>query len=226
MDKHRTAIRTTFWTVLVLGSALLGVGLAAWDLDSHTKKFMIGGWLLLMVLAVIAIDLLWYRELGKKVEALRPVLTEDPGRYIQEIRALLEGKRSPQLRSVLLVNLSAAYQEKEDYQTARDLLLSVNPKKLAGINRAVYWADLALAYFHLGEDAQALEILAAQESSFSKLTETSVLGSLLAILSVFQKLALGDRAGAKHRLDEVRPRWEEAHNAREFKDLARRCQET
>lgn len=225
MDKHRGAIRAAFWTILVLGSALLGAGGAALDLDRSAKRIVVVGWFFLIVLAAVAIDLLWYRELGKKVEALRPLLTENPDHYIREIRALLEGKRSPHLRGVLLVNLSAAYQEKGDYKTAANLLRSVNPKKLAGMNRSIYWADLALAYFHLGENARALEILAAQESGFSKLRESAALGGLLAILSVFQMLALGNRAGAKQRLEQVRPHWEEARNAREFEALAQRCQE-
>lgn len=225
MENHRTAIRAIFWTILVLGSALLGVGVAAFHLDGFAKKFMVGGWFFLIVLTAVVIDLLWYRELGKKVEALRPALTEDPDRYIREIRALLEGKRSPHLRGVLLVNLSAAYQQKRDYQTAVQLLCSVNPKKLTGINRSIYWADLANAYFYLGENSKALDILTAQEPDFFRLTETAQLGGLLAILSVLQMLALGNRPGAKQRLAQVRPRWEDAHNSREFEDLARRCQE-
>lgn len=225
MEKHRTSIRAIFWTILVLGSALLGIGLSAFNLDRCAKNYIIGGWFFLIVFAAVAIDFLWYRELGKQVEALRPFLTEDPDHYIREIRALLEGKRSPHLRSVLCVNLSAAYQEKEDYQTAVQLLHSVNPKKLTGINRSIYWADLANAYFYLGENSKALDILAAQESDFSKLTETSQLGGLLAILSVLQILAFGNRPGAKQRLEQVRPRWEDAHNSREFEALAQRCQE-
>ncbi|MEA4934923.1 MAG: hypothetical protein VB071_15270 [Lawsonibacter sp.] len=225
MEKHRTAIRAIFWTFLVLGSALLGVGLAAFHLDRSAKNIIVGGWFVFIVLTAVAIDLLWYRELWKQVEALRPFLTEDPDYYIREIRVLLEGKRSPHLRGVLLVNLSAAYQEKRDYQTAVQLLHSVNPKKLTGINRSIYWADLANAYFYLGENSRALDIMAEQEFDFSKLTETTQLGGLLAILSVFQMLASGNRPGAKQRLEQLRPRWEDPHNSREFEDLERRCQE-
>ncbi len=225
MMENKKRIRTVFWIIVLSGSILLGVLSPALSMADRARNILLIAWLVSIAAASVAIDLLWYRAFNRQLKALQPILLEerDPDRYIQEISALLEGKKSSHLRGVLLINLSAAYCEKREYDTAKTLLLQIEPRKLSGINRPVYWADLAYVHFYLREDKQACTILARQQKAFAPLAASPQLGGLLAILTIFQKLSTGDKAGAKAALAQARPRWENAHNAPDFDYLARQC---
>lgn len=226
MEKNKKKIRIAFWMIVLSLSALLGIAAEALDIGDSVKNVLLVAWLITVALVSVSIDLLWYRAFNQRLRALQPILLEerDPDRYIQEISALLEGKKSPQLRGALLINLSAAYCEKQEYDTAKALLLQIDPKKLAGLNRLVFWANLAYVHFYLRDDAQACAILAQQERVFLKFSDHPDLGSLLAILLIFKKLAEGDKAAAKALLEQARPRWENGYNAADFDYLAQLCQ--
>ena len=219
-------IRIWYWILLILGSLAVGVALAAWDGPAGTKTALAIGWLALAVIAAIAIDLLWYRRLGQKLNALSRVLTEerDPDRYIAEVDRLLGDCRSPQLRQVRLIDLGTAYCEKEDYPKAKELYLQVRPEKLPPHIRAVYWADLALVSLHLGEEGEMCRILETEETLLAPFREQEPLGGLLAVLSIARLLAEGEAEDAAALLAEAQPRWETPRNAAEFAALADRCE--
>ena len=223
-DKRR--IRRIFWVTLLSVSLLLGAAFAALEVSRDVRNVLMALWLGAVAVASVTIDLLWYRSFNRRLQALGPILTgqNDPDRYIEEISALLEGKKSPQLRGILLINLCAAYCDKKEYDIAQALLMQVKPKKLAPINRMVYWADLAYVHFYLQEDAQACAILAQQQKMLAKFQEHPHFGGLIHILFAFQKVAQGDKAGAEALLKAARPRWETARNAHDFEHLAQLCQ--
>ncbi|HWP51373.1 MAG TPA: hypothetical protein VN626_06725 [Clostridia bacterium] len=225
MIKSKKNIRVAFWVIVLSGSLLLGIVTAALDIGGATKNALVIIWLSTLAFASIAIDLLWYRAFNQQMKALQPILLEErnPDRYIQEISGLLEGKKSPRLRGILLINLCAAYCEKREYDTAKTLLLQIDPKKLASLNRLVFWADLAYVHFHLHEDAQACAILAKQEKLLFKLREHPHVGGLMTILFVFQKVAQGDKAEARALLEQARPKWQTARNAHDFDYLEQLC---
>lgn len=226
MEKNREKIRAVFWLIVISGSLLLGLLTASPDFNPAVKIPALLLWLAAIAAVSVLIDLLWYRAFNRRLKVLQPILLEecDPDRYIQEISALLEGKKSPQLRGVLLINLCAAYCEKKEYDTAKALLLQIDPKRLVGINRPIFWAALAYVHFYLGEDAKACTILAEHRKVFASFSTSPQLGGLLAILSVFQKLWEGDKANAKALLAQERPKWEDAHNAPDFDYLVQLCQ--
>lgn len=226
MIENKKKIRTIFWIIVLSGSLLLGAAIGALEISHGRKNVLLVMWLGTVAVAAVAIDLLWYHAFNRQLKALQPILSEDgdPDRYIQEISALLEGKRSPQLRGVLLMNLCAAYCDKKEYDTAKALLLQVNPKKLAPVNRLAYWADLAYIHFNIQEDAQACAILAQQQSALLRFKESTDLGGLIAILFVFQKIAEGDKVQAKALLAQARPRWQTLRNAHDFEYLEQLCQ--
>ncbi len=225
MMKNKKKIRTAFWIIVLSGSALLGVAVGALDTRAAVKNTLLIVWLGAVAAAAVAIDLLWYRAFNQRLKALQPILSEerDPDRYIQEISALLEGKRSPQLRGVLLINLCAAYCDKKEYDTAKALLMQINPKKLAPINRLVYWADLAYVHFHLQEDAQACDIITQQQKALLKFQDNPHFGGLVAILLIFKKMAEGDKVEAKALLDQARVQWQTARNTHDFEHLEQLC---
>lgn len=225
MIKNRKRIRTVFWIIVLSGSFLLCAALGTLDIGHLGKNALLILWLSVVGVVAVAIDLLWYRAFNQRLKALQPILSEegDPDRYIQEISALLEVKRSPQLRGVLLINLCAAYCDKKEYDTAKALLQQVNPKKLAPVNRLIYWANLAYIHFHLQENAQACAILTRQKKALLKFKQSPHLGGLIAILFVFERVAQGDKAGAGALLEQARPQWQTARNAHDFEYLGQLC---
>ncbi|WP_077611913.1 hypothetical protein [Clostridium sp. Marseille-P2415] len=225
MEKNKRRIRIVFWIAVIIVSASLGVFTAAFDLNASAKKVLIVIYLSIVALTSIAIDLMWYRKFNQKLRSLQSVLLQehDADRYISEINALLMGKKSPQICSILKLNLCAAYCEKKDYSTAKELLLQINPRKLAGINKFVYWADLAYVHFYLHEDEKAVLILTQQKTPFSKLSDHTHLGGLINILLIFQMLAEGDKTGARQLLEKARPQWENEHTAPDFEYLDKLC---
>ena len=225
MDKNRKKIRIIFWISTIVLSGLFGAGLSAFSVAPPIKTILIVVFLSIVCFIAMAINLLWYREFNQKLKALQPILLEehDANRYIQEIQALLEGKKSPQICGILKLNLSAAYCEKKEYGTAKELLLQIDPRKLGGTNRFVYWADLAYVYFYLQENQKATLILEQQQAHFSKLSNNLHLGGLLAILMIFQKITEGDKPGARQLLDQARPQWKNERTAPDFEYLETLC---
>lgn len=225
MEKNKKKIRLCFWSAVIIISIFLGIGMSAFDLSPSVKTVLITVFLSLVFFTSIAIDLMWYGAFNKKLHSLQPILLQehDADRYIREINILLEGKKSAQIHSILQLNLNAAYCEKKEYGTAKELLLRINPRKLAGINQFVYWADLAYVYFYLRENEQACSIVIEQKKAFSKLSSNSHLSGLIAILFIFQKIADGDKAGARQLLEQARPQWENTHNAPDFEYLDTLC---
>lgn len=225
MEKQRKKIRIIFWVIVIVGSMALGIGTAAFEPDTFAKTALVLGWMAAVAVCSITIDLLWYRALNRKLRALQPILLQehDADRYIDEINMLLAEHKSPHTNAVLKLNLCAAYCEKKEYHLAKEMLLQINPRMLSGINRAVYWADLAYVYFYLQENEQAILILEQQAADFSKLSDNARLGGLIAILSIFQKLAQGDRPGARQLFNQARPKWENDHTAPDFEYLESFC---
>lgn len=225
MKMRRKKIRTAFWIVLIVGSMGLGIGTAAFQPEPFVKTALILGWITVIFVSSVAIDLLWYRKLNQTLKALYPILFQehDADRYIKEINTLLEEEKSPNIQEIRNLNLCAAYCEKKEYRTAKEKLLQINPRRLRGINQTVYWADLAYVHFYLQENEQANLILEQQAATFSKLSEDPYLGGLIAVLSIFQTLTQGDRTGAKQLLELARPQWENEHTAPDFGYLDKLC---
>ena len=223
MDNKK--IRMIFWIVIIVLSIFFGIVAAALDLSPTVRRILMAVYLTFVLISSISIDLLWYRFFNHRLKALQPILLHqrDADRYITEITALLEGKKSPQIRSVLKLNLSAAYCEKKEYEKAKELLLQIKPRKLAGTNRLIYWADLAYVYFYLQENQNAISIMDQQKVPFSKLSDNGYVGGLLAILSIFRKLAENDNIGARQLLDQSRAKWENQYTAPDFEYLEKQC---
>ncbi len=225
MMKNKKKIRIAFWIIVLSGSALLGFITEALKISNSTRNVLLIIWLGVIAIVSVAIDMLWLQAFNRQLKSLQPILLKehDPDRYIQEISALLEGKKSPHLRCALLINLSAAYCEKKEYDTAKTLLMQINPKKITGINKLIFWANLAYIHFYLNENEQACTILTQQQKEFSKFAEHPHLGGLIAILSIFKKLSEGETSEANTLLEKVRTRWENEQNAPDFDYLMQRC---
>ena len=185
MEKHRRLIRVLWFCAFLLSFLLLGVARAALALSNG---LFIGLWLALAVLLLLSslvINMLWYQEFVRSVQALSPLLDTDPDQYIAAIGALLKGKRAEANRALLRLQLFEAYSRKGDYRSAKAQLTALRPQKLKRLYRLLYDLYLALACFHLGERGEALSILAPRADALTQYQQDPNLGPLISTLREF-----------------------------------------
>ena len=151
MNKTRTRMRAVYWIVIAAGSLLLGM----YSAKNGWNMTVVGLWLVVVFLGAFGVELIWLRSLAKKTNALMPLLRSDPDRYIEGIEALLGDSKSLGLQQTRRINLAAAYCEKEEYDKAVEQLTALDPRRIPPVNQGAYWADLALARFCLGQEAEA-----------------------------------------------------------------------
>lgn len=224
MKQNHKKIRRIFWIILIAGSLLIGILTSLLEVSNFTKQLVLCAWLTVLVVSSIIIDLRWGKKLSCAINALSPLLYEEPDQYILKIHELLDNMRSPMLRQLLVINHAAALCVKKEYSPAKEMLLSLPVKRLSHPLRPYYWANLSLIHFYLGEEDQGCSILEQQRKMFSIWTEDSRLGPTLAILRIFELLAKHQPEEAQEALKQLRPRWEDEHNAEDFELLQQRCQ--
>ena len=163
MKKKHTQVRLIYWIIIVIGSGALGIYMT----KTQWNTAVLALWLVVIFLGAMAVEMLWFRSLGKKVAALTPLLRTDPDRYIAGIEDLLGDVRSLGVQQTRCINLAAACCEKGDYAKAVDYLTSLDPRRIPAVNQGAYWADLALARFHLGQNEQARAVIDGSADLFT-----------------------------------------------------------
>lgn len=210
MEKNRKKIKIAYYCVSVSLALSLGASRAAFAL-SDTVFYTLYCLLMIGIVAgFFIVNGLWYREFQKDFNALQPILTveKDPDRYISEIEKLMVGKKSAVLKGMLSISLSAAYCQKNDYEEAKRQLLTVNEKKMHGINRIILSVDFAYVEFCLGNNEAAIACMEQHRRGIKDFENNDHLGGLIAILHIFALLAQGEWDKARLLYDEARPRWE------------------
>ena len=98
----------------------------------HTISGAVG----LLVAALLLrsfLDMSYFRKLGKQVDAILPLLHEDPDQYIEKLNAIMGEPSSLGLKQSKNINLAAAYCQKGAYRIAADLLEKLEPVEGSGI---------------------------------------------------------------------------------------------
>lgn len=215
MNKTRTRMRAIYWIVIVIGSVLLGM----YSMKTGWNTAVIGLWLMVVFLGALGVEMIWLRSLAKKTNALMPLLRSDPDKYIEGIEALLGDSKSLGLQQTRRINLAAAYCEKEEYGKAVEQLTSLDPRRIPPVNRGVYWANLALARFSLGQEVEAAALIDSQSQLFTQMKDSTGLGGVAAVLSSYYAKARGDLELAWERYYAAREAWTDAATQKELDRL-------
>lgn len=206
MNKTRTRMRAIYWAVIAAGSVLLGM----YSAKTGWNTAVIGLWLMVVFLGALGVEMIWLRSLSRKTNALMPLLRSDPDKYIEGIEALLGDSKSVSLQQTRRINLAAACCEKEEYGKAVEHLTSLDPRRIPPVNQGVYWADLALARFCLGQEAEAVAVIDGQSELFTRMKDSPGLGGVAAVLSSYYAKAKGDLELAWERYYAAREAWKDA----------------
>ena len=167
------------------------------------RYYLIGAAVVLA--AVIAINMSWQLRFQKKLLRLNRVLTDDhdPDRFIAENEDLMEKVKHPFHQSLLMINIAVGYSDKKDFKKAKKILLEIPEGGLRGINRIIYYNNLAYFHFHLGETKKAIRILEEHREEFDRLLNNQQLGKHIIINRVYQAIAEGDKNRAEQLLESL-----------------------
>lgn len=203
--KKDQIINIVFGVALVLGSAAVGVWVGVHDLPLSNS--VVWCWLVLAAVLAAALPFARVSAINRELREMAPLVRDDPDEYLRQLEALLGGEEGS-MKPVYHLNRGAALCNKGDYAAAKQAILQVNPKKLAGKRaKAICRADLALVHFSLGEDAEGLALLDAHPELLKELEKLEGGERLAAMLRVYERLARGDRAGAERAMEFGRDLW-------------------
>ena len=219
MKENKKGRNTLYWGVAIVAAIALAVVLFVLKDSIWMALGGAVGFLLAALLFRSFLDMSYFRKLGKQVDAILPLLHEDPDQYIEKLNAIMGEPTSLGLKQSKNINLAAAYCQKGAYRIAADLLEKLDPKLLPPNQKGIYWADYALTQFHLNRKRKAVEILEDRREELSDLRGSAGTGALMAVLEVYRLMALGEKDLAREALAELKDRWPEDTIRREIAQL-------
>lgn len=172
-----------------------------------------------ILIGAMLINIVYVRKLMKKFDALRPLVKEDPERYIQEVQTLLRTIKSPQIREVIKVNIGAAYGNMENYQKSIEVLETVQKKYLIGINRTVYDMNLAYMCFNAGKLEEGARLVKNIPSDFFERAKVDELKALIKINEIYTHIADQEEERAKKELQNHRKLIEKSGDEKDIRKL-------
>lgn len=96
---------------------------------------------------------------------------------------------SPRLKAVIKSNIAMGYCEKNDFDTARKELMSIDSKKLYGKFKRIYYLELAYVNFFLGDYEAGLKIVNTYENIINELKGDSTYEPFVNVIYIFKYMA-------------------------------------
>lgn len=143
------------------------------------------------VVGAAAYNCVWLNKFLKQVDALMPILTveKNPDKYIAANREFLKENISPRLKAVIKSNIAMGYCEKNDFDTARKELMSIDSKKLYRKFKRIYYLELAYVNFFLGDYEAGLKIVNTYENIINELKGDSTYEPFVNVIYIFKYMA-------------------------------------
>lgn len=178
-----------------------------------------------VILLAIAITLfvtwLSQKNFQKKLNALQTILTEknDPDLFIEENTKLLEKTKSPYNQSLIYINISAGHAVKKSYRKAKEALNKIQVKGLKGINRLVYYSNLAYYHFKLAELKEGIKIVEDNKKDFDLFQNHSMLGKHIKLNQVYYLKATKQTDMAKELLEKLKTEYKDEKYLKELSEV-------
>ncbi|WP_324824474.1 hypothetical protein [Sinanaerobacter sp. ZZT-01] len=197
--KHK--IKVIFGIGILLGILLLIVqGVCDIPYPVMMRGYIIGSIIVILLTGII--NAVWQFKFQKKLMGMNSMLYQEEtlDLFIEQIDTLLKKIKSDFNRNQLLISLSVAYCEKQQYQEAKDVLLQMEEKALSGIIKAIYYHNLAYYHFLLNESKMAIQIMEEHKTDFEKWRKNKALEPNLLINEVYLYINQENWNEAKERL--------------------------
>ncbi len=148
----------------------------------------------LFVGGAAVINCIWLKKFLKKLESLGTILTveKNPDKYIDANKQLLDEKISPRLKAIIMSNIAMGYCEKNDFESARKTLISIDTKRLYKKFERIYFLELAYVNFFLEDYEKGLHIVKANEEKINELRNDSTFEPFVNVIYVFKYIAEKD----------------------------------
>ncbi|MCR5388134.1 MAG: hypothetical protein K6E56_02675 [Lachnospiraceae bacterium] len=208
-EKNKWKIRVLYWILAIVGAAIIGTVCAFAMVSPETLTVILWVYVIALVLVWLVINMTYVSKLAREVNALLPILRDenDPDRYLDELNNLIGDSKSKAFRSILCLNSSAAYCDKEDYETAKSFLLQLDPKSIPGVNRLVYYLNMALISIHLGDDDAAMDIWNGHKDEFEKYKDSEHFGPAISAVRFFSMIKENRKDDALAEIEKAKQKW-------------------
>lgn len=162
-----------------------------------------------VIIFSVLINIAYQVRFSKKLNALINDFLKDgdADHFISENQKLLAKTKMKFHRALIFINLSAGYSDKEDFITAKQMLLQVSEKHLRGINKIVYYISLSYIHFRLFEIQEALDLMRLWDKQLCDLQEHQKLGGHIAILKIFELIYTDQLEQARFLLSTSKEKW-------------------
>lgn len=162
-----------------------------------------------IIIFSVLINVVYQVRFSNQLKALINVFLkdEDADHFIAENQKLLAKTKMKFHRALIFINLSAGYSDKEDFITAKQMLLQVPEKHLRGINKIVYYISLAYIHFRLLDIQEALELMKLWDKQLSDLQGHKKLGGHIATLKIFALIYTDQLDQARLLLSTSKEKW-------------------
>lgn len=173
--------KSNLFKALSLGVALGLVIVAAENIFKIPHEVIRKGYLIaapLIIILSMGVNVIWQTRFQNKIKALMPILVEqeNPDLFIDENEKLLKTIKHPYNKALLLINISAGYSDKKEYEKAREALLSIPEKGIRGINGVIYYVDLVHYNFKLMNTAEAIVLMDKHKKEFEAFENHKIIG--------------------------------------------------
>lgn len=188
------------------------------DHDVFMKWYVIAAAVLLV--AVVAVNVLYNNGYRKKVAALLPLLKENKTEeYLKGMEALLETAKGERLREGLRLNIAAGYSRLRQYDRSIPILEELLDKPMSGFSKVVLRHNLCLDYFYSGQTEKALELYDKSADMVEKYKDAYDFGGPLAALKMRALIAKGHKKEARELLEEAEKKWNTPSLAEDYKQI-------
>lgn len=199
--------------ILILG-IILGLGMLIiqniFNLDND--KFMSYYWkfalvfLALVVISYIVYHLYFNHKIKKALDYF------EKGKYqiyIEEMKKLLSSARGDLLKDVIRLNLAAAYLNNEEFDKGLQTLEEIDIKSLSQeIYRLVYYINLNIAYFELGQYHNFKDMYLSKKDLFEKYKDDENYGKNIDQLRIMEAIVDEKYDLALNLIDKAELKWE------------------
>lgn len=146
---------------------------------------------IVLVSAAAVINIIWLKKFLKQIDDLGTILTveKNPDKYIEANREFLQEDISPRLKAVIKSNMAMGYCEKNDFNTARKILLGIDMKKVYRNFRRLYYLELAYVNFFLGDYEAGLAIVNEYNDIINELKANKMYEPYVNVIYIFKYIA-------------------------------------
>ncbi len=177
--------------------------------------------ILLGILIALIVSYLFQKNFQRKLNSLQSILIDknDPDLFIEENTKLLDKTKSPYNQSLIYINISAGHAVKKSYRKSKEALNKIPVKGLKGINRLVYYSNLAYYHFKLAEVKEAIKIVEDNKKDFDLYQNHSLLGRHIKLNQVYYLKATKETEKAKELLEKLKTEYTDEKFLKELSEV-------